>query len=112
MKTPLEEFRFRNGLTKKDIGDYLGVSAAFAGAVCNGKSLLPAKHLVKILNNDKGWDISMFKEKEQPEQLDALAVMSKQLEAKDQQIKELMSLLAQSMVEKYELMSKIANENS
>ncbi len=56
--TKIERFRVENGLTKKQLAAYLGVSDVFIGKVCKGIYKMPEKHFVQLLNNDQGWDVS------------------------------------------------------
>ena len=48
-----------NGLKKKDIAAYLGVSNAFSTQLCNGTRTLPADKLALIKANSE-WDTSML----------------------------------------------------
>lgn len=49
-----------NGLKKKDIAAFLGVSNAFITQLCNGTRTLPADKLALIKANNE-WDSSMLK---------------------------------------------------
>lgn len=51
-----------NGLLKKDLAEYLGVSGAFITQICSGKRTLPESKLALIKANNKGWDVSMLNE--------------------------------------------------
>lgn len=51
-----------NGLLKKDLAEFLGVSGAFITQICNGKRTLPESKLALIKANSKGWDVSMLNE--------------------------------------------------
>jgi len=55
-----------NKLLKKDIADYLGVSNAFITQLCDGTKKVPAKKMALIMENESGWDVSMF---ERPRQV-------------------------------------------
>ena len=71
-RTPLEQFRTDNGLLKKDLAAYLGVSPAFVGRVCSGDYNLPSAQYERLLHNDKDWDTSAlinFPDKNEPELL-------------------------------------------
>ena len=61
--TPIESFRHDNGLTKKEIAEYLGVSQAFIGRVCSGQYNLPEKQLQKLLSNNRGWNTTELEKK-------------------------------------------------
>lgn len=54
----LKTFRKANGLLQKDLADFLGVSREFVSMAESGKAPLPYNHLRKLLNNNKGWDVS------------------------------------------------------
>ncbi len=58
--TDFERFIEENGLLKKDLAKYLGVSGAFITQICNGKRTLPDSKLALIKANTNGWDTSMF----------------------------------------------------
>lgn len=54
----LKEFRKCNGLSQKDVAEFLGVSRSFIGQVEAGFSKLPSDKIDKLLANDNGWDVS------------------------------------------------------
>lgn len=56
----LKEFRTINNLTQVELAKYLGVSHLYISQIENGRVNLSEKLREKILNNDKGWDISPF----------------------------------------------------
>lgn len=62
----LREFRKVNGLTQGQLGEFLGMLTSFISKVENGREKLPEKKFQKILENDRGWDISMLQEVEHP----------------------------------------------
>ena len=49
-----------NGLKRKDIASFLGVSGAFITQISNGDRPLPEEKLAMISANAYGWDISML----------------------------------------------------
>lgn len=49
-----------NGLKRKDIASFLGVSGAFITQISNGDRPLPEEKLAMIKTNAYGWDISML----------------------------------------------------
>ena len=51
-----------NGLKKKDIASFLGVSNAFITQLCDGRKPLPPAKLALIKANEQGWDVSMLQE--------------------------------------------------
>lgn len=51
-------FRRLNGLTQTELGDFLGVSKSFVSQIENGRVDLPFEHRQRLLENDRGWDIT------------------------------------------------------
>ena len=49
-----------NGLKRKDIASFLGVSGAFITQISNGDRPLPEEKLAMIKTNAYGWDVSML----------------------------------------------------
>ena len=56
----LKAFRKANNLTQTDVGDYLGCTKAFISTIEKGNRPLPSEMLSKLLDNTKGWDVSML----------------------------------------------------
>lgn len=54
-----QSFIEKNGLKKKDVADYLGVSAAFVTQIAQGQRDLPSDKLALIKANSI-WDTTMF----------------------------------------------------
>lgn len=54
----LKAFRKANGLTQAEVAQYLSVSAPFITRVETGANKLPDDKLQKLINNDKGWDVT------------------------------------------------------
>ncbi len=54
------KFMSVNGLKRKDIAAYLGVSGAFITQISSGDRPLPEEKLARIKANAFGWDISML----------------------------------------------------
>lgn len=63
----VREFLKVNSLKQVEIARYLGVTEAAISNVVKGKSEFSDENLIKILNNPYGWDVSMLKESDQPE---------------------------------------------
>lgn len=55
-----------NGLKRKDIASFLGVSGAFITQISSGGRPLPNEKLAMIKANAYGWDISMLTESKTP----------------------------------------------
>jgi transcriptional regulator with XRE-family HTH domain len=53
-------FLLINGLKRKDIAEYLGVSGAFITQIAKDERPLPSEKLALIKSNAYGWDISML----------------------------------------------------
>lgn len=60
----LKAFREANNLTQTELGEYLGVQKAFISSVENGRSKLPKAKFTLLLQNPKGWDVSMLTQSE------------------------------------------------
>ena len=62
----LKKFRKANSITQSELGDYLGIKKSFISSIENMRAKLPEDKFTKLLNNDKGWDISMFSQESSP----------------------------------------------
>ncbi len=51
----LKAFRKDNGLSQKEVAEYLGVTRSFIGQVEAGFSKLPTDKISKLLNNTQNW---------------------------------------------------------
>lgn len=58
--TEFKVFLFKNQLKQTYIADYVGVTTSFVSQVASGARSMPNEMLAKIINNDQGWDVSMF----------------------------------------------------
>lgn len=63
----LDEFLYKNRLKSSDLVEYWGVTKGVVSQILNGTTKLPAKRLAELLNNDRGWDVSMLMDSDQPE---------------------------------------------
>ena len=61
--TPFAKFLSINGLKRKDIAAFLGVSGAFITQISSGDRKLPDEKLALIKANAYGWDTSMLEDK-------------------------------------------------
>ena len=61
--TPFAKFLSVNGLKRKDIAAFLGVSGAFITQISSGARKLPDEKLATIKANAYGWDTSMLEDK-------------------------------------------------
>lgn len=51
-------FRRLNKLTQEELGDFLGVSKSFVSQIENGRVDLPYEQRQRLLENDRGWDVT------------------------------------------------------
>ena len=56
----IRAFRKANSLTQDELGEYLGMKKSFISKIENGKEKLPMQKFQKLINNDRGWDVSML----------------------------------------------------
>ena len=55
-------FIFHNGISQKDVMEYLGVSKGYMSLVISGKKKLSEENFRKLIENPHGWDVSMLTE--------------------------------------------------
>lgn len=60
--SPMWLFRYKNRLMQKDVAEYLGVTKVYISRVETGDSVLSEKKIAMLIDNDRGWDASMFAE--------------------------------------------------
>lgn len=53
-------FRKSNHLTQDDVAEFLGVKKAFISQIETGRVALPEDKLYRLLQNDRGWDVSIL----------------------------------------------------
>lgn len=58
----LTAFRAANGITQRQIADYLGVTSPFVTRIEGGHCKMPNDKLEMLIDNDRGWDTSMLVE--------------------------------------------------
>lgn len=60
-----KEFFSVNGLKRRELAAYIGVSQPFMTNIVQGTSAISDERLDMVVNNDKGWDVDvLFKEPE------------------------------------------------
>ena len=64
--TNFAKFLSINGLKRKDIASFLGVSGAFITQISSGYRPLPEEKLAMIKANAYNWDVSMLTQPENP----------------------------------------------
>jgi len=66
----LKQFLTVNGLKQTQVADYLGISRGHMSNSLKGEYSLGAKQISKLIQNNMGWDASMFLPRiEQPQHL-------------------------------------------
>lgn len=58
----IRAFRKFNGLTQEEVADFLGVKKAFISQIETGRVDLPDEKFYRLLNNDKGWDVTLLQD--------------------------------------------------
>ena len=56
----LKGFRIANKLTQAELGAFLGIKKSFISKIEHGGARLPDEKFSKLLENKKGWDVSML----------------------------------------------------
>jgi len=56
----LKGFRIANKLTQDELGAFLGIKKSFISKIEHGGARLPDDKFAKLLDNKKGWDVSML----------------------------------------------------
>lgn len=56
----LKGFRIANKLTQEELGAFLGIKKSFISKIEHGGARLPEDRFAKLLDNNKGWDVSML----------------------------------------------------
>ena len=78
-------FLLTNGLKRKDIAFFLGVSGSFITQITNGDRTLPSEKLAMIKANAYGWDVSMLTPKANG--LDAQTLVGREKELSPSEIR-------------------------
>lgn len=55
-----KKFLKTNGLKQVELANFLGITESAISNVVKGKANLSEENLIKILENNKGWDVSML----------------------------------------------------
>lgn len=63
----LDEFLYKNRLKSSDLVEFWDVTKGVVSQILNGTTKLPPKRLAELLNNDRGWDVSMLMDSNQSE---------------------------------------------
>lgn len=54
----ISRFRRLNNLLQQTVADYIGVTRSYLSQVENGRAELAPSKIQRLINNDKGWDVS------------------------------------------------------
>lgn len=84
-KTPMSRFLYENGLSKKEVAEYLGMSPQAVSQMASGKMKMPSRVFAAIRENANGWDTAALTSASS----DSTEALLAQLRAKDEQISEL-----------------------
>lgn len=58
--TPLQQFLITNHLQQTDLIEFLGLSKSTISQAVSGKTNLSYIKLIELIQNDRGWDVSML----------------------------------------------------
>ena len=59
--TVYKQFLKVNRIKQVELAQFLGVTESSVSSAVNGRNNLSEENLTKILENDRGWDVSMFR---------------------------------------------------
>lgn len=60
--SPIQEFIDVNGIKQKELAAFLGIGEPSVSKMAKGFSKPSKENLYKLLNNNRGWDVSMLRE--------------------------------------------------
>lgn len=86
--TPLSRFLYINGLSKKEVAEFLGMTPQAVSQMASGRMKMPARVYAALVGNDRGWDASSL-----AANMDTTEALRAQLRAKDEQIAELLRII-------------------
>lgn len=66
--TPLQQFLAVNHLRQRDLIEYLDLSKSTISQAVSGQSKLSTIKLIELIQNDRGWDVSMLSSGDRPAQ--------------------------------------------
>lgn len=87
-KTPIARFLYANSLSKKEVAGFLGMSPQAVSQMATGRMKVPGRVYSALVGNDRGWDTAPLT---QP--ADSMDALRAQLNAKDEQIAELLRII-------------------
>lgn len=95
-KTPIARFLYTNGLSKKEVAAFLGVTPQAVSQMASGKMKVPGRAFAALVGNDRGWDTAALTHPA----TDSVETLHAQLRAKDEQIAELLRIIDKLTSEK------------
>ena len=95
-----------NGLKKKDIASFLGVSNAFITQLCSDARKLPDEKLALIKANTLNWNISMLDQHEEDESRDKVAKVAVAFDEFDGYVRRMKEELAELREERDALLKE------
>ena len=90
MEGGLSRFLYENGITRKEIAEYLEVTPQFISMVCSGRCRMSGQLYSRLLNNDRGWKTEPLSESDNTLEV---AELVRQLKEKDAQIEYLLKTI-------------------
>lgn len=88
-KTNLSRFLYTNGLSKKEVAEYLGMSPQAVSQMASGAMKMPGRVYAALVGNDRGWDTTELTS----HPAENMGALHAQLKAKDEQIAELLRII-------------------
>lgn len=95
-----------NGLKKKDIASFLGVSNAFITQLCSDVRKLPDEKFALIKANTLNWDLSMLEQHEENELRDKVAQVAVAFDEFDGYVRRIKEELAELRAERDALLQE------
>lgn len=111
----IKQFRKSNKLTQKELAEYLDIPIPFLSAIENGRNRFPKERLIKLMKNDRGWDVSNLESsaEEVPTQRKSLCGPSRDIELvlqENAQLRERCSQLEEQNGKFWALIEKLTNK--
>ena len=88
-KTPIARFLYANGLSRKEVAEFLDISPQAVSQMASGRMKMPGRVYAALAANDRGWDASVLTSRA----ADNMEALQAQLRAKDEQIAELLRII-------------------
>lgn len=88
-KTPIARFLYANGISKKEVAGFLGISPQAVSQMATGRMKVPGRVYSALVGNDRGWDTTALTNPAE----DGTETLRALLRAKDEQIAELLRII-------------------